>query len=251
MKPLANFAPVVRRRLHEDVSEQLLKAIHAGDFPVGSRLPSERDLSGLFGVTRPVIREALQTLERLGIIQIAHGERAEVLRVTADAVMAKFTESVRTLIATDPDALEHFKEARLFFEYGAARRAAERADTPGLAKLRQVLDAQRRAVMRKSEFIALDGEFHATIAELAGNPLFPAVSRGIFTWLSEYYRASVHMPGREFLTIDEHEAIFACIERGEADGAEAAMRRHLTRANRLYRHPPDPQNQGPDPDDNS
>ncbi len=239
MKFAANLAPVVRRRLHEEVGDQLLKAILAGDFPVGSRLPSERELSAIFGVTRPVVREALQSLERLGTLQISQGERAEVIRLTPDSIIEKFTESVRTLIATDGDALEHLKEARLAFECGIARIAAERATADGLARLRLVLEDGRAAIARRPDFVALDGEFHATIAELTGNPLFPAVSRGIFNWLSVYHRASVHMPGREFLTLQEHEALLARLERRDGDGAEAAMRHHLTRANDLYRRMPD------------
>ncbi len=105
---ISQLGPVVRRRLHEQVADQLIRAIHAGDFPVGSRLPAERELSSIFGVTRPVIREALQTLERLGAVQIAQGERAEVVQVTPDMIVEKFTESVRILIATDSEALEHF-----------------------------------------------------------------------------------------------------------------------------------------------
>jgi DNA-binding FadR family transcriptional regulator len=230
---------VVRRRLHEEVGQQLLKAIQAGEFPVGSRLPSERELSGIFGVTRPVIREALQSLQRLCILQISQGERAEVIRVTPESIVERFTESVRTLIATDADALEHFKDARLAFECGVARMAAERANSEDLSRLRQVLDGGRAAIARRPDFVVLDGEFHATVAELTGNPLFPAVSRGIFNWLSVYHRASVHMPGREFLTLQEHEAIFDRLEQQDADGAESAMRRHLTRANDLYRHAPE------------
>lgn len=238
MKLIASLAPVVRRRLHEDVGEQLLRAIQAGDFPVGSRLPSERELSGIFGVTRPVIREALQSLQRLGILQISQGERAEVIRVNPESILERFTESVRTLIATDVDALDHFKEARLAFECGVARMAAERATAEDLSRLRHVLAQGRAAISRRLDFVRLDGEFHAIVAELTGNPLFPAVSRGIFNWLSVYHRASVHMPGREFLTLQEHEEIFDRLDRRDSDGAETAMRRHLTRANDLYRHAP-------------
>jgi GntR family transcriptional regulator, sialic acid-inducible nan operon repressor len=235
-----SLTPVSRRRLHESVSEQLLRAIQAGEFPVDTRLPSERELSLVFGVTRPVVREALQSLERLGILRIAQGERAIVLRVTPDAIVAKFTESVRTLIATDTDAFDYFKEARLLFECGIARLAAERAQPLGLQAVKAALDAQRLAISRRTEFVSLDGEFHATVDALAGNPLFPAVSRGIFNWLSEHHVSSVHVPGREQVTIEEHEAILACLERGDADGAEGAVRRHLTRAADLQRAPTPP-----------
>jgi DNA-binding FadR family transcriptional regulator len=233
---ISKLAPVVRRRLHEEVVEQLVQAVHSGDFPVGSRLPSERELSSIFGVTRPVIREALQSLERLGVVRIAQGERAEVVQVTPDMIVEKFTESVRILIATDSEALEHFKEARLLFECGIARLAAERATKEGLRGLRQVLGAGRSARKQRAEFIRLDGEFHAGIAALAQNPLYPAVSRGIFNWLSGYHMASVSVPGREDLTLQEHGEILAALEAHDPHAVEGAMRRHRTRASDLYRH---------------
>lgn len=220
---IAKLAPVVRRRLHEEVVDQLVRAIHAGDFPVGARLPGERELSTIFGVTRPVIREALQSLERLGAVRIAQGERAEVLQVTPD------------LIATDADAREHFKKARLVAECGIARLAAERANDRNIRSLRKILVDQRAAKKRRQDFIAVDGEFHAGIAHLADNPLFTSLIRGIFNWLSGYHMASVSVPGREDLTLDEHAIIFDALEARDPEAAETAMRRHLTRANDLYR----------------
>jgi GntR family transcriptional regulator, sialic acid-inducible nan operon repressor len=252
---VSKLAPVVRRRLHEEVVEQLVTAIHAGDFPVESRLPSERELSIIFGVTRPVIREALQSLERLGAVRIAQGERAEVIQVTPDMIVEKFSESVRILIATDPEALEHFKDARLLFECGMARLAAQRATKVGLRKLQQIVADEREAKTRRQDFILLDGEFHAGIAGLADNPLYTAVSRGIFNWLSGYHIASVSVPGREDLTVEEHMVILAALEAGDADAAERAMRMHLTRANDLYHRLPDesaesdPRNVGRGPPD--
>jgi DNA-binding FadR family transcriptional regulator len=232
---IAKLAPVVRRRLHEEVVEQLVRALHAGDFPVGARLPGERELSTIFDVTRPVIREALQSLERLGAVRIAQGERAEVLQVTPDLIVEKFSESVRILIATDADALDHFKEARLVAECGIARLAAERASQAKLHAVRKILADQRAAKKRRQEFIAFDGEFHAAIAHIADNPLFTAVIRGVFNWLSGYHVASVSVPGREDLTLDEHAVILDAIAARDPEAAEAAMRRHLTRANDLYR----------------
>ena len=159
--------------------------------------------------------------------------------MTPESIVENFTESVRTLIATDSDALEHFKEARLAVECGIARLAAERAPADGLARLRQVLENGRQRSPRRPDFVALDGEFHATIAELTGNPLFPAVSRGIFNWLSVYHRASVHMPGREFLTLQEHEAILDRLDQSRCGRCRGCHAGHLTRANDLYRHAPE------------
>jgi len=226
--------PIERRRLHDEIADRLLEAIRRGDYPAGARLPSERELMAAFGVGRPAVREAMQALKNKGVIQITHGERAEVVEMTPGSVVDGFTESVRAMLATNQGTLEQLKEARLFFEIGVARLAAARADEEGIARLRAVLDRQHEARTRRAEFVRLDGEFHATIAELAGNPFFAALSRGLFTWLSEYHGQSVHMPGLEHLTLEEHDAIFEQIRRRDPAATEAAVRDHLTRANALY-----------------
>ena len=97
-------------------------------------------------------------------------------------------------------------------------------DRGGLRNLQRIVADEREAKTRRQDFIQLDGEFHAGIAGLADNPLYTAVSRGIFNWLSGYHIASVSVPGREDLTIEEHTVILAALEAGTRTLLNSAMR---------------------------
>ena len=66
-------------------------------------------------------------VERMGLIAITHGERASVLPLSARTVIGQVSAITRHLLSTSPQTLEHLKEARLFFEVGMVRIAAERA----------------------------------------------------------------------------------------------------------------------------
>lgn len=225
--------PIPRRKLHQEVLDRLMARIHAGEFAPGEQLPSERDLMETYGVGRPSIREALQQLERSGLVSISHGERARVLLPTAQAMVGQMADAARYLLSVEPRTLDHLKEARVLLEAGVARLAAERADATGLALLRQRLDEHCQA--DHDDFLERDIAFHRQIAVMSGNPVFPAVVEGMLTWLGTYYRSLVRAHGAETLTLQEHQRIYDAIAAGQADEAAQAMSDHLNRANALYR----------------
>ena len=226
--------PIQRRKLYQEVLDRLMARIEAGDFPPGTQLPSERELMDSYGVGRPAIREALQQLERSGIVTISHGERARVVLPTAGGMLGQIGDAARYLLRVQPRSLDDLKEARIFLEAGLVRLAAERADEAGLALLRQRLEEQRDA--SPPDFLACDIAFHRQIAAMSGNPIFPAVVEGLLTWLGDHYTVLVRAPGAERATLQEHQRIIDAIAAGDADEAAAAMTDHLNRASDLYRH---------------
>jgi len=231
---VAGTGQIQRRKLSGAVLERLTERIAAGEFPPGGHLPSERDLMEEYGVGRPAVREALQSLERSGIISITHGERARVAVPSARALVEQIAGGAQHLLRIAPDSLEHLKEARVFLEAGLTRLAAERATEAGIAELRARLDQQRRLRADPGNFLQADMAFHRQIATMTGNPIFPAVMEGMLGWLSAHYRSLVRAPGAESLTLAEHERIMAAIAARDPAQAEAMMREHLTRANTLY-----------------
>lgn len=82
--------PISRRKLYQEVQDRLLARLRGGEFAPGDQLPSERDLMAFYGVGRPAVREALQTLAQAGIVEITHGERARVV-VPAWSYQARIT----------------------------------------------------------------------------------------------------------------------------------------------------------------
>lgn len=226
--------PIPRRKLYQEVMDRLLARINAGEFAAGGQLPSERELMDAYAVGRPAIREAMQQLERSGIITISHGERARITRPTAESMVEQMADAARYLLSVEPRTLEHLKEARVFLEAGLAKLAAERADAAGLALLRQRLDEHREASL--DDFLKRDIAFHRQIAAMSGNPIFPAIVEGMLTWLGDYYRTLVRAQGVESLTLREHQRIYDAIAAGDAAEAAQAMADHLNRASDLY-HP--------------
>ena len=225
--------PIPRRKLYQEVMDRLLARINAGEFSPGGQLPSERELMDAYAVGRPAIREAMQQLERSGIITISHGERARIARPTAESMVEQMADAARYLLSVEPRTLEHLKEARVFLEAGLAKLAAERADAAGLALLRQRLDEHCEASL--DDFLRRDIAFHRQIAAMSGNPIFPAIVEGMLTWLGDYYHSLVRAQGVESLTLHEHQRIYDAIAAGNAAEAAQAMADHLNRASDLYR----------------
>ena len=119
--------PIRRRKLSHEILDRLLARITRGELAAGEHLPSERDLMVQYQVGRPAVREAMQALERMGLIAITHGERARIVAPSARTIIEQIGHTARHLLATSPTSLEQLKEARLFFEVGVVRTAAERA----------------------------------------------------------------------------------------------------------------------------
>lgn len=227
--------PIHKRKLYQEVLDRLMRRIESGEIRPGDQMPPERELMAVYGVGRPAVREALQAMERSGIVEISHGERARVVIPTAQDLINQIGSGARHLLQVQPGTLAHLKQARLFLEAGTARMAAERATADDVAGLRQLIEEHRAAVPpNEGLFLARDMAFHREIARLSGNPIFPAIVEAIFEWASAYYQPMVRAPGAESLTLEEHGRLVDAIEAHDGDTAEAAVRAHLTRSNELY-----------------
>lgn len=230
-----NVEQIPRRKLYHEVLERLQQRIQSGELAPGDHLPSERELMEFYGVGRPTVREALQSLARAGIVEISHGERARVVVPTAQLLVAQIAGGAQHLLRMQPAMLEHVREARVFLEAGTARMAAERATLDDVARLRQRLREHRAALAQMDRFLERDMAFHREIAVISGNPIFPATVEALFNWATQYHRSIVRAPGAEDLTLAEHERIVDAIAGHDGAGADQAMRDHLLRANALYR----------------
>jgi len=228
-------SPITRRKLFQEVRDRLLERIRSGEFQPGDQLPSERDLMHAYQVGRPAVREALQALERDGIVNVTHGERARVTLPTAEKLIDQIAGSASHLLHIEPGNLDHLKDARLFLETGLAHRAAANATPEAAARLRQRFAAHELARQKLDEFLPRDMEFHREIAAMTGNPIFPALVEAMFGWLGAYYVQLVRVQGAEDLTIAEHRRILEAIETGRSEAAAEAMHDHISRGNALYR----------------
>src|SRR6476660_6871967 len=151
---------IIRRKLSDEVLERLLRLISEGNLKPGDAMPSERELMERFGVGRPAIREAMQSLANMGLVSISHGERARVQELTAQSIIRQVDLSAHIMLQRSSDSLEHLKAARLFFERGMVREAAQKAKPDDVARLKATVEAQRGLLGKAEDFMAADMRFH-------------------------------------------------------------------------------------------
>ncbi len=225
---------ITRRKLSDQVLDKLRDMITSGDLAAGDTMPSERVLMDRFGVGRPAVREALQSLHNSGLITISHGERSRVNAVDASTVLNQSSDIARLVLSSAPANLAHLKQARQMFELGLVRVAAQNATAEDVAELRELVERQRECLGDSTTFIEADVAFHKRIAQTAQNPIITSVSEAMLGWLFDYHKSLLHWSGKEEITLAEHMQIVDLIAAHDEEGAVAAMARHLDRASDAF-----------------
>jgi GntR family transcriptional repressor for pyruvate dehydrogenase complex len=205
------------------VADELLRRIESGEYPVGSRLPSERQLATEFELSRPVIREAMRMLTMLQVIDVQVGRGAFVTE--APDVGLLDAEADRDLF----DVID----VREIIEGGALRLAHGRATPAARESVADALRRLREAVDRHEETTDLDTRLHETIIEASGSSILREIWHGLQGEIRRSIRVS---PTGRFMSAEvlrDHEALAAGVIDGELDEAlAAASRLHLD--NRVF-----------------
>ena len=226
MKHSVEFKVIKRRKVHEDVAEQIESQILSGGLEEGALLPSERNLMEAFNVGRPAVREALLLLQRSGFVQISSTGRPVVARPTTSNVVKQMSSSARFLLSSK-EGERSFQDARRLFEAAISRNAAEIATPQDIEHLETALLANREAIGNISAFERTDVAFHLAIAEIGGNPVFTALHTAISEWLTNQRAVSLRVPGVEASAFESHEKIFQAIASHKPELAWQAMDEHL------------------------
>ena len=217
--PLQPLAP---RRLYRQIADQLRALIRAGEFPVGSRLPAERDLAVQLGVSRPSVREALIALEVEGLVAVRMGSGV--------VVVAREAAASATPVDAPFGPFEIIR-ARQVVEGELAALAAQADDADIVPALQAAVDQMRADVAAGRAPVQGDRLFHLRIAEAADNgPLLRTVTAlyderntPLFEQLGQHYET---LPTWQ-QALAEHQAVVDAIARRDAAAARAAMHRHL------------------------
>jgi DNA-binding FadR family transcriptional regulator len=225
--------PIRRVKIYQEIAKRLEEQILDGRLQPGDALPSERELMERHGVGRPAVREALLSLEKSGLIAIQNGERARVIRPSAASLVDELGSAARYLL-NQKDGVIQFQQARLFFEVGLVRYAAERATEQVVARLAEALKANEAALGDMVAFARTDVEFHFVLAEIPRNPIFVALHRALAEWLTEQRATTLRRRGAARGALKAHRAIFKAIQARDRDAAEAALRQHLGEVEELY-----------------
>lgn len=212
-----------QERLYEQVKKELAARIAAGDYPIGSKLPSERLLSQTFSVSRPTIREALIALEVDGQVEVRHGYG---IMVTAAAPVDG------TAREADVGPFE-LLEARRAIEPEVCALAAQHATPSDLAALEALLAEMTSTLDDYPVSEDADRRFHLAIATASQNSAFEAVIDQLWEMRarSAQYRLVTQKARAAGVApvVREHRAILDAIAAGDAAQARSAMRSHINR----------------------
>ena len=214
---------VQRTRLRDRAAEQLLDMVISGGLSPGERLPPERELCGRLGVSRTVVREALNLVEARGLVSIEHGRGAVVSGGEPRAVR----DTLGLLLRVKPKTLWELLEMRGILEVEVAGLAAERAGPEDVGEMRVRVERMRGSIDAPEGYVDADVEFHALLARAARNGVLLTMLEPVVDLLRASRGVSAARPGNARRALGEHERILACVGSGDADGARREMRAHL------------------------
>jgi DNA-binding FadR family transcriptional regulator len=224
--PLAVVEP---RRLYRQIADQLRQLIDDGEYVVGSRLPTERELAEKLGVSRPTVREALIALEVEGRLRIRVGSGIYVI------------DQLPTAVVSPDSPIEGSFEilrARAFVESAVAEEAARRATAADVARLDRILAQGKRRQRSRDRYLASDRGFHIAITATLENAVLVRFVGELFDLrINPYFeQLAQHTEDQSFrvLAQEEHCAIRDAIAARDPAGARAAMHRHLERSHQRF-----------------
>ncbi|MDP3821541.1 MAG: FadR/GntR family transcriptional regulator [Burkholderiales bacterium] len=216
--------PLDARRLYRQIADQLGQLIAGGAYPVGTRLPAERELALQFGVSRPSVREALIALEVEGAVEVRGGSGVFVLPASS---------APRRSAVPAPGPFDVIR-ARWIVESEAAALAATHATPAQLQRLHDALSDMRSAPSHNAAALDADHRFHLGIAEASHNSALVMVTQQL--WDARrgplYMQLESHFVGAQIWreAVTEHGEILQGIASRDARAARAAMRKHMKNA---------------------
>lgn len=223
------FEPIDQQKAASAVVEQIEDLILKGVLTSGERLPAERDLAERMHVSRPVLRDALKTLEERGLLEARRGGGTFV----CDLIGPVFSEAVVKLIGRHPSAVSDYFEFRRGVEAMAAALAATRAAPSDVTRLTEIVARMQEAHDRQdlAAETRLDVEFHHAVGEAAHNVILLHTLRSCYRLLEDgvfYNRGRLYdHPSARHELLQQHARIADAIRIGDPDGARRAAEAHI------------------------
>ena len=210
-----------------NVSTQVIQAlvglIQSSTLKPGDALPSESAIASQMGVGMSSVREALATLQGLGVVAVRHGAGRQVRGLTFSAI----TDPRISPVVLDGAMAMSVWEVRLAVETASIRLAAERATADDIEAIESAATRMAKAIEAGGLGVEEDGEIHRAIAQASGNMLFVWLGDSISSIIFETRQKGLSHEGRPAIAMADHLDMVEAIRRGDPDEAEAVLRRHL------------------------
>ena len=203
------FKAIRPKRLSDEIYEQIKSLIFKGNLLLGDKLPSERELAGAFKVGRPCVREALNQLSSVGLIETRGRNGYYVRSLTEDLI-----GSLKTFIEDEIRNLIDFMEVRKILDLYCAKEAIRKGTDEDFRKIKEALDRGDNT------------EFHISIAEAAHNLILYHVILNMHSLLSGISFVKQRRQSNREMYAKQHEQIYHAIIRGDIQAAEKAISDH-------------------------
>jgi len=220
--------PIRPKKISEEIVDQIKQLISNGELKPGDRIPSERELATMLGVSRPSVREAIMVLEAMGFLESRQGGGTYVKALTEGSIMDPLAKLVEK---RDPELLRSLAEVRMGLESWSAYLAAQRATERDVAELRRLYYVMEKQAARGGWDPEVDAEFHYAITAASHNSLQMHVLDSVHSLfnatiqvaLMEFYQQKGHIQ----LLLNHHRSIMEAIEAHEPEKARQKMMEHL------------------------
>jgi GntR family transcriptional repressor for pyruvate dehydrogenase complex len=231
------FKSVKPKRVTEEIIHQLLDLIRVGKIKYGEKLPPERELAKILGVSRTTLREALKRLEHNGVFRTVQGRGTYLEELAGPTIK----DPLKEIIKGDSAAVIALTEFRAVIETWAVGMAALRADESQIQELKNIVNSMRERAKQKNTFYDLDARFHILIAKASNNIIYFHVAQTIYNLffeMSRLYAEKVFNPREAEIRVKRHADIFQAIKKRNPDEARKLMQDHLRMAEQRFRDKP-------------
>lgn len=220
---MAMLKAVKKTKIYEEIVLQIKQLIADGKLKSGDQLPSERDLSEMFRVSRASVREAIRALESQGLLTARQGEGTYIAAQAVEALV----QPLASALAEERDSQIELFEMRRLLEPEIARLAAERATPEEVQRMEAILKAQEEQIARGETGMESDTEFHFALAQAARNRALLKMINALVDLLARSRERSLQVGGRPPKSLAKHREILAAVRLGDGEAAARAMREHV------------------------
>ncbi|MBE0502840.1 MAG: FadR family transcriptional regulator [Desulfuromonadales bacterium] len=221
------FTPIRPKKISAQIAEQIRHSIMSGEFVPGDRLPPERELAEMFGVSRPSVREALNILGASGLVEALQGGGTTVLSLMEQGSGNALSEMIRIEQERALDVIE----VRKCMESWTAYFAAQRALPEDLRRLEEIVDGMRQNLETLKPSEDLDANFHIVIAKATHNIVWLHLMQNIFDAMKEFqrgvWRAVYLTEDDQRQLFNHHQGVYQAIKNSDAERARVLMLEHL------------------------
>lgn len=229
------FTPIRQRKISEEIADQLKSTIFSGKLEPGQKLPPERELAKSLNVSRVSLREALNTLQGMGLLEIQRGNRTFVRPITTRSLH----DPLVAFCKSSPWNILQVLELRKHLEIGAASLAAERASEEHVATLQKIMAEMEEDFQKNRLGARADLSFHHTIVEATNNQAFIHTMTTVYDLLQEELRIAwggvfKKRDSRRRL-LEQHKHMYLAIRDHEPEKAAGEARVHLTFVEKEWR----------------